>query len=174
MKSLKEFKADAVFGAVIPYYENGIPVWIKEGGYFTKPIQRTGDKPDMLYTTNCMVKSELIKAMKEPFNPECGLTGGEDGLLFGSLERNGAKFVFCAEAVVHDLVPLSRGTLKYLCQRAFRRGITFSRHGIILSRNKILFGSIYSLKEFSLPSLVFYPPYCLVLFKLKEITGGLN
>jgi succinoglycan biosynthesis protein ExoM len=145
-KSLNEFNADAVFGVVIPYYEKGIPEWIKDGGYFIKPIRSTGDKPDMLYTTNCMIKSELIKPLKEPFNPECGLTGGEDGLFFGTLQRNGSKFVFSADAKVYDFVPIDRGNLKYLSQRAFRRGITYNRHGVILSKNKILLWVYFLIK----------------------------
>jgi succinoglycan biosynthesis protein ExoM len=144
IKCMKTNNADAVFGAVFPYFEEGMPVWIKNSKFFDKGMQNTGESPQTLYTTNCIIRASIIKSFDEPFEPRLGLTGGEDGMLFGKLLRSGAKFVFCAEAVVYDFVPLERGKLKYLVLREFRKGITSTSAEIFFSKNKFL-RSVYSL-----------------------------
>jgi succinoglycan biosynthesis protein ExoM len=180
LKCLAEYKADAVFGAVVPYYENGVPDWVQKSNYFEKSILKTGSEPELVYTTNCVIKSELIKPLEEPFNPKCGLTGGEDGLFFGGLQKNGARFIFCSEAVVNDFVPVERGTLNYLFRRAFRRGITYSRHGIILSDFKIvlwfytLFRSIAAVLISLLFSILLSPSEIRRNFWLVKMVGNLG
>ena len=69
-----------------------------------------------------------------PFNPALGLSGGEDSTLFGALAEGGARFVACDSAVVFELVPSSRTTLRYLLKRSFGGGhgyarVRFSREG---------------------------------------------
>ena len=137
LKSLKKFNADAVFGTVIPYFEDGIPEWIKNSHFFKRIIQKTGESSKFLRTTNCIVKSKLIKSLNGPFDPEYGLSGGEDGILFGKLAIQGAKLIFCAEAIVYDFVPRERANLRYLTKRTFRIGITYTKRIISTSNYKI-------------------------------------
>ncbi|MEX1014906.1 MAG: hypothetical protein WDZ80_07160 [Candidatus Paceibacterota bacterium] len=88
-------------------------------------------------TGNCLIKASLIKSIEGPFNPDFGLTGGEDSNLFGKLKSSGAKFVFCAEGIVYDYVPLERANINYLIKRRFRNGITFVKNHIEGSAFKI-------------------------------------
>jgi len=134
LKCLKTFNADAIFGTVIPYFEEGTPNWIKKSHFFERTIQNTGETSKFTRTGNCIVKSNLIKSLNGPFDPEFGLTGGEDGILFGRLAAKGARFIFCAEAIVYDFVSKDRANLKWLSKRSFRIGITYTRRIILSSR----------------------------------------
>ena len=134
VRCIKNFQADGAFGQVIPYYQEGTPDWIKIGKFFTRPLQKTGEISRFTRTTNCIIKSDLIKSVKEPFDPKFGLTGGEDINLFGKLSERGAKFVFCNEAIVHDYVPLERANLNWLTKRTFRTGITHTDKVISFSK----------------------------------------
>src|SRR5262249_39782258 len=63
-----------------------------------------------------------------PFDPAYGLTGGEDGDLLSRLALNGARIVWCDEAIVQEPVEKSRLSLKWLLRRAMRGGQDFARH----------------------------------------------
>ena len=80
---LIKYNADSVFGKVISYYEDGVPDWIKKSHFFKVPVEKTGEPSKFTRTGNCVIKSKLIKSIEGPFDPEFGLTGGEDGILFG-------------------------------------------------------------------------------------------
>jgi succinoglycan biosynthesis protein ExoM len=56
------------------------------------------------------------------------LTGGEDGDLLARLAQNGARIVWCDEAVVHEPVEPSRLSLRWLVLRSLRGGQDFARH----------------------------------------------
>ena len=58
----------------------------------------------------------------EPFDPQLGLTGGEDTLFMRQLLCRGRKLVWCAEAAVREEVPAERLTPGFLLRRAFQRG----------------------------------------------------
>ena len=78
------------------------------------------------------IKRQLFD--KNKFDPQFGLTGGEDSDLFSRMiEEGNAKFYWCNEAVVSEYVPGNRLTLNWLVKRAFRTGITYT---IISNRNR--------------------------------------
>lgn len=187
LKCLKTFNADAVFGTVIPYFEEGIPDWIEESHFFKRTIQTSGETSKFTRTGNCLIKSNLIKSVEGPFDPDYGLTGGEDGILFGRLAIKGAKFVFCSEAIVHDYVPKERANLKYLTKRTFRIGITHTKRMIISSKFKLITrfylfikGVLYSL--ISILLFLFCSPiklwrshwYLKIISNLGRIAGVFN
>lgn len=131
---MRKYTADAVFGTVLPYYEDGVPNWIIKAGHFERLIQKTGEISIYTRTGNCLIKADLIKSVSGPFDPDFGLTGGEDSNLFHKLKSNKAKFIFCEEGVVYDLVPLERANLKWLIKRRFITGSTFTQ--IQISQSK--------------------------------------
>ena len=62
-----------------------------------------------------------------PFDPEFGVTGGEDTELFYSLHRNGATMVWCREARVRETVLPERANVAWVLRRSFREGTTYYR-----------------------------------------------
>lgn len=136
-KNIEIYKPDGLFGNVIPYFDDGVPDWIKKGKFFHRAVQRTGEKTKYTRTGNCIIKTDLLKSIEGPFDPEYGLTGGEDINLFSKLQQNGANFIFCAEAIVYDFVPKDRACLSWLIKRTYRTGLTYTRNRIKNSRYKI-------------------------------------
>ncbi len=143
---LQKYDADGVFGAVIPFYEESVPEWIVKGNFFRRPEEKTGSEPNSHRTTNCMIKSEVLRQIDGPFDPGFGLTGGEDSNLFKKLVARGAKFVFCNEGIVHDFIPQERSNLNWLMKRHYRSGITNTQVRMQISKNKFFRGLYFILR----------------------------
>jgi succinoglycan biosynthesis protein ExoM len=75
-----------------------------------------------------LLHGALLRNTPAPFDPNYGLTGGEDGDLLGRLVQQGACIVWCDEAVVHEPVEAARLSLRWLLLRALRGGQDFARH----------------------------------------------
>lgn len=136
LECMNKYRADALFGQVIPYYEEGVAQWIRKGNFFYRSVQKTGEKSKFTRTGNSIVKAELLKSIEGPFDPQFGLTGGEDINMFGQLAAKGAKFIFCAEAIVYDYVPKDRANPGWLTRRYYRTGLTFTERVINNSKYK--------------------------------------
>lgn len=133
-----EFGADGVCAPVVPEVAPDAAPWIERGHFFERPRHRTGAAvpANELRTGNLLVRrSLLIEANGDrsadppegPFDPSYGTTGGEDSDLLGRLSQGGARFVWCDEAPVHEVVPSERATLRYLLETAFATGHTHAR-----------------------------------------------
>jgi succinoglycan biosynthesis protein ExoM len=135
---LIKYKADAVFGQVMPVYEEGIANWVKETDFFQYLVQQSGEVSQFVRTTNALVKAELIKGFDEPFDPRLGITGGEDVDLFKKIEVSGANFIFCKEGIVYDWIPKTRANLNWMLKRSFRSGSTVTQNRLRYKNNKAL------------------------------------
>ena len=119
--------ADVVAGAVIAEYESGIPDWVKKGGFFQRRRFHTGDRVKLCATCNVLVRASALRSLGTAFDEQFSLTGGEDTHLFLRLSMAGCKMMFANEAVVHELVPVSRANVKWLAMRAYSGGSIRSR-----------------------------------------------
>lgn len=133
---LLKYNADAVFGSVLPYFSEETPSWIKEIQFFYKLSAPTGEFPKFVRTSNCIAKTNILKSIDGPFDLNYGLTGGSDTHLFTTLLQKGVKYVSCTEAIVYDFVPPDRANLKWLIQRSFRTGNSYTRRVIEFAKNK--------------------------------------
>jgi glycosyltransferase involved in cell wall biosynthesis len=124
---LLKFDADGAFGYVEPFFDKAIPDYLQKREYYFSPLGETGAKARAYFTTNAIIKSELLLSEKVVFYPEFGLTGGEDVHLFERLYRRGARYINCKEAVSYEFIPKERGTLKYIYKRAYQGGQSFIR-----------------------------------------------
>jgi succinoglycan biosynthesis protein ExoM len=158
---LENYDADGVFGTVLPYYHDDCPDWVKNGNFFDRLIQETGIPSKFMRTGNCLVKASLLKSIPGPFDPRYGLSGGEDSNLFGKLKNNGAHFVFCKEAIVHDYVPLERANLGWLMRRRFRNGTTFVKNTVNRSRVKVITMVFYLFRSIL---FIFYSAFATLIF----------
>lgn len=121
--------ADAVFGCVVPQFEVPPPAWSGDGALFCKPRRPTGSAVgwEAAYTANVLLSRRLIDLGGGAFDERFAASGGEDALLFCRAERNGARLVWCDEAVVHECLPAERLRLAWLLRRAFRGGQNWVR-----------------------------------------------
>lgn len=138
VEALNKYNADGVFGPVFPLFHNRTPAWIREGDFFTRPNPPTGSKVLFARTGNCIIKTKLIKSEPGPFDPSYGITGGEDSHLFERLQRKGANFICCKEAIVSEFIPPARTTVKWLFRRSFQTGNIFTRRMIENANNKLI------------------------------------
>ncbi len=164
----QRYEADVVFGPVIPELPEDAPLWIQTGGVFNRIRPKTGAIKQDGATNNCLIhKSSRINQMLR-FDPDYGLSGGEDTELFSRLYANGAKLIWCDEALAYETVPPERTTVKWLALRALRGGQTFALITFknLSSPEKILW-LIKRLSYFLLSIIIF--PFSLLLGKAKWV-----
>lgn len=129
-----ETGSDAVGGPVHPEFAPNAPAWVIEGGFFGRGISRP-DKAEVRLSVggNFMARASCFRAlMPEPFDPRFALTGGEVGIFFRRLAAQNCTMRWAAHAVVHESVPPSRATLRWLMQRRFRLGVNMMRRQRVL------------------------------------------
>jgi succinoglycan biosynthesis protein ExoM len=144
-------QVSGVLGPVMARFEHAPPAWIEKGKFFDRPRYPTGRPMDWpeARTGNVLFRRRILDDLDPAFRPEFA-TAGEDVDFFRRAMAKGARFVWCDEAVVFELVPPHRCTRRYLLRRALLRGSNFPKHPTHRVRN-------------SLKSLVAVPCYALAL-----------
>jgi succinoglycan biosynthesis protein ExoM len=122
--------ADGVLGPVEPVVPADAPEWIRHGRFYDWARMQTGAviPINRLRFGNVLLRGGLLRDTPAPFDPNYGLTGGEDGDLLGRLVQRGARIVWCDEAIVREPVEAARLSLRWLLLRALRGGQDFARH----------------------------------------------
>jgi glycosyltransferase involved in cell wall biosynthesis len=139
--TVSKYNADGAFGHVEAFFDESIPEYLQKREFYFSTIGETGTEAKVYFTTNTIVKSELIKNADGPFDPKYGLTGGEDVHLFEKLYKTGAKFVNCKGAITNEFIPKDRGTVKYIYKRALQGGQSFIRRRLE-NNNSLSFKSL--------------------------------
>lgn len=116
------FGADVVSGPSLPRYAPEVEQWVIDGAFFTYPRYGTGEEISIAATNNVLVSAHLFRGTREPFDPAFGLSGMDDSHFFMRLKQSGAKLVWADEAVVEELIPVSRARARWIVKRAFRIG----------------------------------------------------
>lgn len=115
-------EADAVAGPVLPRFAPGTPGWIERGGFFEPSRRATGTAIDKAYTGNVLVRTAALAGMERLFDERMALSGGSDEEFFRRFAASGRRIVWADGAIVHEWVPRSRATLRWLLARSFRVG----------------------------------------------------
>lgn len=125
-----QYDATGVLGPVDPVVPAEAPAWIRRGRFYDFPRMPSGTviPPNRLRFGNVLLAARLLRTVDIVFDPAYGLTGGEDGDLLSRLVLQGAKIVWCDEAIVHEPIEKSRLSLKWLMRRSLRGGQDFARH----------------------------------------------
>lgn len=163
-----KYNADAVFGYVEAVFPENAPKWIKQREIYFKPMGKTGDEPYFRYTTNCLINAEFIRKYNIRFDPEYGLSGGEDGFFFDEMYKHNAKFVVCREAISYEVVPDYRTKLSFIYQRFFQRGNNYSINYIKTSDNRFYKAWFYLLLR-SIAALIIYGFLVVLSLPIKKI-----
>jgi glycosyltransferase involved in cell wall biosynthesis len=126
------YNADGILGPVDPVVPQTAPAWIRRGRFYEFPRMPTGTviPPNRLRFGNVLLRGSLIRAMPQPFDPALGLTGGEDGDLLSRLVLQGARIIWCDEAIVNEPVEPARLSLRWLLRRALSGGQDLARHAL--------------------------------------------
>ena len=137
LDALNKYKADGIFGPVLPVFHEKTPMWMKESNFFNKECPPSGEEAIFTRTSNCIIKSDIIKSVAGPFDSKYGITGGEDTHLFSRLKKRGAKFISSREAVVTEFVNPERTRIGWLFKKSFQTGNTATRRMIENAQKKI-------------------------------------
>lgn len=128
----RDYAADGVLGPVDPVVPDDAPAWIRRGRFYDFPRMKSGSvvPPNRLRFGNLLLRAASVKKLEVMFDPAYGLTGGEDGDLLSRMTLDGARIVWCDEALVHEPIEKSRLNLTWLLRRAMRGGQDFARHSL--------------------------------------------
>ena len=118
--------ADIVSGPVLPILPPDTPKWLVESGLYRRPrhmdeIANLSPSPP-LSTCNVLIDAHLLQRTGIRFDPDFGLSGGEDKLFFQQLKGLGNRSVWAANAIVRETIPLSRACFGYLWNTEYRAG----------------------------------------------------
>ena len=122
----RTYRAMIVQGPVRPHFLSPPPGWLIRGRFLELGPYRDGASLHYGYTGNCLIDTTLIRQLRLRFDPRFDRTGGEDQRFFGSAIAVGHGVVTAERAIVHEWVPASRATLRYLLRRRFRMGTTLA------------------------------------------------
>ncbi len=122
--------AAAVVGPVVAVYGPQAPAWMRRSAiHDTRPeVDATGAVTNG-YTCNTLIDLDAPALQGLRFDPARGRTGGEDTAFFRAVAAAGGRIVAAPDAILHEAVPASRATLRWLLQRRYRMGQT---HGSLL------------------------------------------
>jgi len=129
-------RSAAVVGPVISEFEGEPDRWVKAGRLFSRPRMATGTQVDLAATNNLMLDLRQIRALGLAFDSRFGLSGGDDTMFTRELHRGGGVMVWSDEAVVIDVVPQHRSTMRWVMLRALRLGTTWSTVALALGESR--------------------------------------
>ena len=128
-RALRQYKVAAVLGPVRPRFQEGAPRWVIKGGFYDRPEHETGHEMPWTEcrTGNVLFDRRIIAGLDPVFSPEFG-TGGSDVDFFRRMTLAGHRFIWCNEAIVHEIVPPNRWKRSVMMRRALLRGRNSLRH----------------------------------------------
>lgn len=181
IKTVIKFKADAVFGYVIPVFQPNTPDWLKQRRLWCKSMNVTGSPPRFRYTTNCLVKADVVKSNNVHFDPKWGLTGGEDGVFFIELDKFGTKYVTCKEAITYEIIQEERTKLKFIYSRFYQFGNNYGKISMAYENNKfqrtriiIFFKAVIGIIFYSFQALIFLPKRSNWIYSFAKFSSSLG
>jgi succinoglycan biosynthesis protein ExoM len=122
LETREKFDVAGVLGPVVPYFEQQPPEWIVKGKFWERPRHPTGLQLNWQQTRtgNVLLRTTLFEGPEPAFRPE--FMTSEDQDFFRRMIAKGHVFVWCDEAVAHEVVPIGRCRRSYLLKRALFRG----------------------------------------------------
>ena len=123
-KTLMDIRADGVLGPVLPYYPSDIPKWIIKSKIWEMRSHKTGTILNWSETKsgNVFLNRNIFEGQAKPFDPEFGLTGGEDQDFFKRMMNNGRRFIWCNEAEVYEIIPPERWKRSFYLKKYLQMG----------------------------------------------------
>lgn len=117
------YKVAGVLGPVRPHFEAPPPRWLLDGRFCDRPEYVTGTAMhwSRSFAGNALLRLNFLRQLHPAFSAEFGL-GGEDVDLFRRMAGMGHEFVWCNEAMVHEVVLPTRWTRRYRWKRAIMLG----------------------------------------------------
>lgn len=123
--------ATCIYGPVEPVYPEQPPAWFIKARVFERKRNQNGARIGYAASNNVMIDVDFVRRHRLRFEERMRFTGGTDYLFFAQAIRRGLVVHWAEAALVHDIVPASRLTWKWVLQRQFRLGNTFAVSDLI-------------------------------------------
>lgn len=163
-----EYKVDGVLGPVKPTFQEKPPNWIIKGKLFERPSYETGKVLEWYNTRtgNVLLRKKIFERNGNLFNPE--FRHSEDQDFFRRMTEQGYVFIWCDEAIVHEIETPDRFKIVYFIRRALLRGNVSLR----LRSNKLLLiaksATAFSIYTLALPFLLVVGQYLFIKYLIKD------
>jgi succinoglycan biosynthesis protein ExoM len=119
----QQTQAGVVRGSVLRDFEIAPPAWAREWEGIAPIRFATGYAGMIEGIGNVLIRRCCFEVLAQPwFDPQFGLTGGEDKDFFVRLRALGTQFERAPDAIAHEHVPASRVGLRWSLMRAYRTG----------------------------------------------------
>ena len=118
--------ADCIYGPVEPVYPSEPPAFFVRSRVVERKRNRDGSQIGYAASNNVMMDYKYLTDHSLRFDERMRFTGGTDYLFFNQAVRGGMRIFWADAALVYDVVPANRMTWKWLLQRQYRLGNTFS------------------------------------------------
>jgi len=125
--------AAAVVGPVRSEYAVPPSPYLVAGGFFERRRLPTGTRVDVAATNNLLLDLAVVRREGLRFDLALGQLGGEDTLFTRTLVARGGTVLWCAEAMVTDVVPAARVTRRWVLQRAYSSGNGWALTSVMLA-----------------------------------------
>jgi succinoglycan biosynthesis protein ExoM len=119
---LERYRADVATGPVDREFPADAPAWARTCRVFAPGQHATGERLDVAYTGNVLLRADAVLATARRFDERFPLLGGEDAAFFQRLAADGATIVWVEEARVTESVHPNRLHRRWVLRRAFRMG----------------------------------------------------
>jgi GT2 family glycosyltransferase len=118
--------AQCIHGPVAPAYPEAPPPYFVRSRVFER--KRNADAAPINYaaSNNVMIDYRYMRERHMRFDERLRFTGGTDYVFFNQAVRDGMQIRWAEGALVHDVIPASRMTWKWLLRRQYRLGNTFA------------------------------------------------
>jgi GT2 family glycosyltransferase len=123
-EACQRYGVDGVLGPVKRHFDEEPPRWLLNSHFYDRRVNPTGMIVEWqeARTGNVLLKSGLFDASEAPFREE--FRAGEDQDFFRRMMQKGYRFVWCADAIVYEVVPSARWRRSYMLRKALLRGAT--------------------------------------------------
>ena len=126
LKACKEHEVDGALGPVKPNFAVAPPEWALKAGIFDRPNSQDYPSGLVLHwsqtgTGNALIRRRVFDEVEGPFKGDFA-SGGEDVDFFRRAMAQGRVFVWCAEAVAYETIPVERTRISFQLKRALLRG----------------------------------------------------
>ena len=173
LETQARYNADGVLGPVKPYFASEPPAWVRKGGFFDRPTHATGFRMNWeeARTGNVLFRRSILDGECAPFDTNFD-AAGEDVDFFRRMMQKGCTFIWCNEAVAHELVPASRCSRKYLLKRALLRGSNFRKHPTDRLKNTVKSVIAVPAYALALPVLALCGQHVFLKYLIKLLDHG--
>lgn len=135
LATFDRYRPAAVVGPVVSAFDVAPSDWVAAGGFFTRRRLPTGTEVDVAATNNLLLDLAFVRRVGVRFDLDFGITGGDDTMFTRQLVGSGGRIVWCAEAVVTDVVPAERTTRRWVVLRALSSGNSWSLVAVKLQQS---------------------------------------